>query len=257
MSLTIETKKEVQDLLRRGKKLHAIQYLHDTFGVSLHQGKLLVEALEQELQSNEPDRIGISDAPVQNNLKGQVTELLRQDKKIEAVKLVKTELDTGLKEALRMVEEVETEMNPGLKFMKVRTRGRSDHRIFSWIFGGIGCLLLCIAGLIYYFQLQTIGKSVQGKGVVIELQRSSKGTAPVIAYDWQGKEMLYYSGTYSSPSAYELDEEVDLFINSEDPTDVIVNTFTDRWLAVVIVGGIGIVFTFFAILFSIFLKPVG
>jgi hypothetical protein len=40
-----------------------------------------------------------------------------------------------------------------------------------------------------------------------------------------------------------VNEEVEMFVNRNDPDDVVVNTFSDRWLFIFIFGLIGFIFT--------------
>ncbi len=65
---------------------------------------------------------------------------------------------------------------------------------------------------------------------------------PVISYLWEGKELTYVSNTYTNPPAFERGERVELFVNPSDPSDVWINSFVECYLAMTIVGGIGVVF---------------
>src|SRR5688500_11206930 len=102
MSLTSEAKKEVERLLLSGQKIRAVKYLHDTVNISLLDAKTLVEAVEHEHVSGRPGG-ELSPSPfsapsataLDGALKAQVIALLTVNKKIEAVKLVKTQLNTG------------------------------------------------------------------------------------------------------------------------------------------------------------------
>lgn len=255
MSITTEAKNEVQRLLQQHQKIAAIKYLCDTFGVSLQESKILVEAVEKELSTtSQPVSAAIggqTSTALSGALKAQVISLLLANKKIDAVKLVKTELNTGLKNALILVEEVDKETNPNYRSVSL---GKGclggGFGLFSTIFGLIGLLLLGIAGIIYYYQQRTIENSNTVTGVVVDFRTKNSGTtSPVIAYEWQGEKKLYYSSAYSNPPAYDMNEEVQMFVNRTDPNDVVVNTFTDRWLAITIVGGLGSFFLLFGALF--------
>lgn len=252
MSITAEAKKEVERLLRGGQKIQAIKYLRDTFDIALPESKLLVEALEKELASpsiNSPaENAGTA---LSGDLKAEVTRLLQAGKKIEAVKYVKTDLRTGLKEALAFVEEVEREINPDAVPANMKLGGcfGGGFRIVGWVFGSIGLLFMLVAGIIYYLQLKTIEKSDQVTGIVVDFQSSGSGSSPVIAYEWQGQKRQYHSSTSSNPPAYEMNEEVPMYVNHDNPADVIVDTFTDRWLLMAIFGGLGSFFTLFSAIF--------
>lgn len=256
MSITTEAKNEVQRLLRLHRKIEAIKYLRDTFSVSLQESKILVEAVEKELLTTNSTIPSTSaersfSTTLDGPLKAQVISLLLENKKIEAVKIVKTELSTRLKEALVLVEKVDKEINPNYRSVNLGTGCLGGgFKVFTLIFGSIGLLLIGIAGLVYYFQNQTIENSDTIQGVVVDFSAKSGGTvAPVIAYIWNGEKKLYYSSAYTNPPAYEMDERVYIFVNRSDPEDVVVDTFSDRWLAITIVGGLGSFFLLFCALF--------
>jgi ribosomal protein L7/L12 len=253
MSITAEARQEVERLLKRGEKLPAIKYLCDTFNITLAESKMLVEALEKEISVREVVHVAqtIATTTLRGDLKMEVSNLLRAGKKIEAVKKVKESLRMGLKESLMLVEEVEKEINPNFKPMTVGTGClRGGFKMFSIFFGFVGLVMAGIAMLLAYLQSETIENAEQVSGRVVELRSGSgSGTAPVIAYEWEGKPKLYTSSTYSTPPAYEINEEVPMYVNRNDPDDVLVDTFSDRWLVIVIFGGIGAFFILFSALF--------
>jgi ribosomal protein L7/L12 len=257
MSLTSEAKKEVERLLQSGQKIQAVKYLHDTFNISLLDAKTLVEAVEREQTPAQPtgefSSTGFSSSTssqtaLDGPLKAQVKALLISNKKIEAVKLVKTELNTGLKEALVMVEEVHKEVDPNYQSVTIGTGCLGNtFKLMSVIFGFIGLLFLGIAAGIYYFQSKTINNSDLVQGRVIDIQYSGDGAAPVITYVSGGKHRTWSSNTFSKPPAHDLNEQVAMYVNKDDPEDVIVDTFIDRWLLITIFGSIGLVFSLFTI----------
>ena len=257
MSLTSEAKKEVERLLQSGQKIQAVKYLHDTFNISLLDAKILVEAVERE---NTPEQAAATSSTLfsapprtalDGALKSQVVALLNVNKKIEAVKLVKTELNTGLKEALVMVEEVHKEVDPNYRSINAGTGCLGNtFKLMSLVFGLIGLLFLGIAAGIYYFQSKTISNSDFIQGRVIDMQYSGDGAAPVITYRSGGKHRTWRSNTFSNPAAYELNEQVALYVNKDNPKDVVIDTFIDRWLLITIFGGIGLVFSLFTIGFA-------
>jgi ribosomal protein L7/L12 len=264
MSITSEAKKEVQRLLLGGHKLQAIQYLTETFGVSSEEALMLVEAVEEQNETTEDltdndlhEDDEISMTALEGELKNKVIALL-PDRKIEAVKLVKAELNVGLKEALEMVEEVQQEIDPNFT-PSGTTSGclAGGFTIFKLVFGFIGLAFLGVAGGIYYFQSQTIANSDLVNGKVVDLVYSTDGgSAPVISYPWQGKEKLYHSNTYSTPPAYKIDEIVPMYVNRNDATDVVVDTFSDRWLLIFIFGLIGFIFTAITVVILFFQKSI-
>lgn len=107
MSMTQEVREEVEKLVRRGQKLQAIQYLRETFDVSLDEAKQLVEALEKEISP-----AAAATADLNEEDKNFLEGLLRDNKKIDGVKFVRDKTGLGLKESLQVVEEIERKVNP-------------------------------------------------------------------------------------------------------------------------------------------------
>lgn len=250
MSITQQAKEEVKQLLVRGQKSEAIQHLKDTFQISDEEAKTLVDALEREQETSGGSAFV---SALTGGLKTQVTQLLLSNKKMEAIRLVRTQTGAQLKTALDLVENVQKEINPNFK----RAGGcvGSGFKIMSIFFYGISFLLLGGAGLTYYYEEESIKKSdlVTGKVAALEPNHDSDGTdtyAPVVSYTWNGQEKTYRSTMYSYPPAYEVGEEVQLFVNREEPEKVYINSFSDRWLPVTILGGLGCFLLIFAIIMS-------
>ncbi len=235
MSLTNEAKVEVQRLLQNGQKIKAIKYICDTFGVSLTDGKALVETIQDEMQENATAR------GIDHELKEEVLKLIKEQSKIEAIKFVKEWLDVSLSEAHRIVTDIEEENSPTARLTSTVISDRKPFLLFVRIFGGIGILLVGIALTITYFKQKSISNSDLVVGKVIDLVGSGT-VAPVVKFNYLGAERTYQSSVYSSPPAYDIGEEVELFVNREDIDDILINSFIDRWLAATIVGGIGLFF---------------
>ena len=91
---------ELQDLLAAGKKIEAIKLHRERTGSGLAEAKEAVEALEREEE--------VGDVPLEQA--GEVEEhlvaLLRQGKRIEAVKLCHHETGLGLKDAKAVVDAI-------------------------------------------------------------------------------------------------------------------------------------------------------
>jgi ribosomal protein L7/L12 len=252
MSISAEAKKEAGRLLRQNGKTAAIKYLCDMFGVSLEESKLLVEALEIETGTQpgvSPDA-GFAMA-LTGELKTEVIHLLQDRKKIDAVKRVKQALNTGLKEAMVMVEEVDKETNPNYKAYAPGTGCLTGaFKVLSYISGIFGVISLALAILVYYYQTNQINQSERVNGKVIELRyEPGVGAAPVIAFTWKGEQKTFTETFYSDPPAYEIDEQVGLFVNRENPDEVIIDTLSDRWVAVMVFGIIAAIFLFFMTIF--------
>jgi hypothetical protein len=124
-------------------------------------------------------------------------------------------------------------------------------RIFYWAFGGISVTLLFIAAILFYYRQMAAHQYSKVEGIVIRNQYNDGMARPVIRYQWQGQEMIYADNTYSNPPAYERNEKVELFVNPNDPNDVWINSFMGRYFVMTLLGGIGLVFLGFLVLFHV------
>lgn len=250
MSMTQEAKEEVEKLIRQGNKLLAIKYLHDTFQVSLQESKMLVEALEREIQAK--DSTSASTFPTVSSLQGDdriiVENFIRQQRKIEAVKFVHKKLNLGLKEALTQVELIQKEIDPNFTPSSGGGCKKIGYRIFGFIFGFIGLLLLGVGVLLYALNAEIVKEENKTEGIVTALTGSTT-VAPTFSYTWKGQVYEYASTISSSPPAFTINERVTLYVNPEKPEEVVVDTFSERWLAITIFVCIGGVFTFLSIIF--------
>ena len=250
MSITAEAKAYVQTLLQQGKKIEAVKYLSETFQISLIESKTLVETLENEtIEALLQPKTETADTAT---LRNDIANLLKQGNKIEAVKLAKETYGSTLKEALEYVDDIEFEMGSG-GTSPPTAPGLNVFKLVGTIFASIGVLLIIIAGFIYQRKNASVEKSVKVPGVVTEYHGNY---APVVDYIWEGKKKRYYSDVYSSPPAYDIDEEVTMLVNREDPSDVMIDSFSDRWIAIVILGGLGTFFFLFGSLFVYFGRKV-
>ena len=206
MSLPHEAMKEVESFLHKREKLNAIRHLRDKYGFSPEESKVLVEALEKQLSSASPASRAV-DADAKNR-------------------------EADLREPFGTRPRVDTSSRSGF-----------SGKIIMAVFGVVGSVFLAIAGYTFYNQLQAIEKSSLISGRVIRMAVNSEGlSAPVIEYQWDGKKWLYASSTYSKPPAYELGEEVPVYVNQEDPGQIVVNTFSDRWFLITLFGVLGSIF---------------
>ncbi len=252
MEFTTEVKEQVKELLRSGDRLGAITYLCRTLNITLEQAQVLVAAADKEL-ADEPSGLRYQPTHIQGELKTRVVDLLKQNKKIEAVKAVKEELNIRLKQALHYVEEVEKEVNPKFKSSQAAGCGPG---VFILVFVVVGLIMMGTAGWIYTRKAQTIANGTPVQGTVVSFNTNDDGDAlaPVVAYQWNGQEMQYHSSTYTNPPAYVMGEEVVLYIDPQDPGDVVIDSFSERWLAVVILGVMGFIFAVVGLIASRFAR---
>jgi hypothetical protein len=120
-------------------------------------------------------------------------------------------------------------------------------RIFSYVFLGLGLLLLAIAAAIFlygaWFRINS--ESVTGTVVEVELRPYSDGNAycPVIRYSViGGQTYTHYSDICSWPASYEQGQQVRLYVDHSDPQRVQLNDFFTVWFLPLLFGFMGAVF---------------
>lgn len=191
--------------------------------------------------------------------KKEVETFLLEGKKNAAVSYLTEICGFSFREATLLADALETDlrqqpdkatMPPGnlRGYERSGTGPATGHRsrapdIIVYVFAGVGLLFMGVAVLIYYQQSGTIRKSDPVKGKVVRLQSGNgSGSAPVVQYQWRGNTYTYTSGTYSSPPAYSIGEWVPIYVNRDDPGDIIIDTFIDRYFLITIFGGMGFLF---------------
>jgi hypothetical protein len=120
--------------------------------------------------------------------------------------------------------------------------------IFGSIFGGIGIILL--ASAIYFFNdiraSQKEAVKVQGKVIALQSSRGSKGGTfytPLVEFELNQKSYQVYGSVASSPASFDVGEIVTLFVKPNRPEEAQIDTFMESWFVVLVLGGMGSVFT--------------
>jgi hypothetical protein len=177
----------------------------------------------------------ISDLP--NEVRQQALNLKYSKGKMEAIRFLTLEHHVRLLEAKDFVDghdEFGRQIRPG------RSLGLAVS--LEKIFIGVGLLMFAIAFIIYYFQLDFIRHSVRTEGIVVDLISEGDTYAPVIAYEVKGQTYRTQMDVWTNPPAYEINEKVELWAKEADPGRIVVNSVTGRYLAIIILSAIGLVF---------------
>lgn len=238
MDFTSETKRQIHHHLRYGNRVAAIKFLCDTYKISLEEASMLVEVAEKELEGDVTGDTFSQDIH-DDDLRSRIKELLEQGKKIDAVREVKNALGTSLREAVARVEAIEREINPNFKPM---AKSRGCVRVVAFFVAAVSFLLLAAAFYAYQHHSKTIETGVKVAGVVVDMEYSEGAGAPVVACPWNGEKRIYRSDTYTNPPAFEVGEEVILYVDATDTNRVLIDSFSERWLGVLVFGLLGAVF---------------
>jgi ribosomal protein L7/L12 len=108
----------LQKLIDQWKIIEAVKLVRETKNIGLKEAK---DYINKFMRGEDPDANTSSegimfessenDEPAREDLEGKVNELLMKKQKIRAIKLVKENLNIGLKEAKDYVEEIEKKLN--------------------------------------------------------------------------------------------------------------------------------------------------
>jgi len=95
-----ELEKQIQNLLEQGKKIEVIKRFREKTGAGIKEARDAVEAIEMGRPLSPPAR-------VDESFQSELTELLQNGKKIEAIQRFREATGAGLKEAKDAVEAIE------------------------------------------------------------------------------------------------------------------------------------------------------
>lgn len=118
---------------------------------------------------------------------------------------------------------------------------------FSYVFLGIGCLMLAFAVLVLINTKRFIAGAASTQGTVVELieKRDSDGSTykPVVRYQAPDGRVITYTASFSSnPPAYDVGEIVEVLYAPDDPQDVKIKGFMSLWFLPTLLGGMGLIF---------------
>ncbi len=103
----------LKSLIDQWKIMEAVKLVRETKGLGLKESKDYINKFMRgvEYQGIAFESANKEEAIEPEELDGKVFELLMKKRKIDAIKLVKENLDIGLKEAKDYVEEIEKKLN--------------------------------------------------------------------------------------------------------------------------------------------------
>lgn len=98
----------VRQFILDGKKIDAIKLVREQTGLGLREAKDVVEAIGRGEDPAMPVAAPVvTSRPTYTIDEARIAELVRQGKKLEAIKLYREQADVGLKDALQAIEAVE------------------------------------------------------------------------------------------------------------------------------------------------------
>ncbi|MEQ1586710.1 MAG: DUF3592 domain-containing protein [Cyclobacteriaceae bacterium] len=239
--LNDQIKAKVKDFIAKGQKIEAIKYLRENYPLSLSEAKDWIDYLSGEASVEPGELPHTKPTPLTAVAREKVKSLVRAGKQLQAIKYLRDEYQLSLVQAKELVDVASNEsgVQSAVSFM-------NSGVIAYYIFGGIGTLFLVLAAYFYWQDYTITHDSIIVSGKVIELQFGSadreSGALPVVSYQWKGQPKLYYGSIYSNPPAVEVGEKVDLIVSRNNPDQVTLNIFSERYLFMIVFGFLGLIF---------------
>lgn len=192
--------------------------------------------------------------------------LVYAGRKNEAIQLLKQKYGASDEEAEQLLKLALKESFTPIDFFKRAaiagttgiTKGKGcKQTLFGMIAFGFGFfgipMLLAAAGILIY-QFYFISNSTRLIGTVVvseESYNSNTEYRAVISYQVNSETYSTQSSVTSNTPQYYVNDPVPLFVNNENPNDVLIDNFFERWLMITIIGSMGL---FFTILMIVFIK---
>lgn len=197
--------------------------------------------------------------PLTPEQKEHAIELIEMGDKLKAVRYFQETLNVSADQALVLTEKLEEEIeaSPLLEEFKTlqaeasKKPGINVGRLVGSIFMSVGGILLTIVVYLIYSNSKFAERAVPVKGKVISydsyLSRDDDGRSttmyrPTFEYTFQGKTYTHESSTSSSSPEYEVDELVDVLVDPEEPQEILIDSFWERWFLPILLGFMGTMF---------------
>lgn len=122
------------------------------------------------------------------------------------------------------------------------------NRVFLFVFGGIGILMLLASAVLIYTKVGVLSSSVKTTGTVIDNRlytgRKSRTYTPVVTFRTNDGQTITFEGSISSnPPSFDLQEQVTVYYSPKDPQKAEIGTFFQLWFLPLIFGFMGTIFT--------------
>jgi hypothetical protein len=162
--------------------------------------------------------------------------LIYEDKKDEAEAVIMKEVGLSKTEANLYIERLQATIKGPAK---ENSKPKSS-KMAAYVIMGIGFLMWGLAVFFFMKKQQQLDNSYLASGVVVDFV-INEGFAPVISYEIEGAPYQYISSIYSTPPAFDLNETVKIYVDKNDPNNIIINSFVNKWLMVTIFASFGLV----------------
>ena len=187
--------------------------------------------------------------------KQHAINLIEQGEKIQAIKYLRESLNITLEQALTLAEKLEQEVEgkpvdiTDLSHKKTKV---NPPKLVGTIFMSIGVIMLVVTIWIYNRQQQFYNRAIPVQGTVISYtQYESDGDdggsttmyTPMFEYSYNGQTYTQPGEVSSSSRSYDIGEPVEIMVDPDNPSDMMVDSFMERWFVVLLLGFLGTLFT--------------
>lgn len=199
------------------------------------------------------------------DIKEELINLVYAGRKEEAIQLLQQKHGATREEAERLLKLAVKESFTPVDFFKRATKAGASQvglgkgclqSIFGMVaygFGFFGIPMLLAATGIFIYQYLFISNSTRiiGKVVVSEenYNNSELQYRSVISYEVNARTYTTETSVASNTPQYYVNDPVPMFVHNENPNDVLIDSFLERWLIITIVGSFGLLFTFLMVVF--------
>lgn len=191
--------------------------------------------------------------------KEHAIELIEMGETLDAVRYFQEALGITAEEALLLTEKLKEELD-GTPLPEEFTSmeearkmpGLDVGRIVGTIFMSLGGIMLVVVVYLGVSNYQFSQRAILVKGKVIDYDtyqsRNDNGGSttmytPTFQYKFKGKTYTYKSSTSSSSQDYEIDETVDVLVDPEEPQEILIDTFWEKWFLPILLGFMGLMFS--------------
>ena len=125
-------------------------------------------------------------------------------------------------------------------------------KLVGGIFMCLGLIMLAIAAYFVVSNYQFSKRAITVNGRVIDYDSyqstdddggSTTMYTPTFEYEFQGKTYTHKSSTSTSSKDYKINERVDVLVDPDNPKEILIDSFWEKWFVSLLLGFLGAMFT--------------
>jgi hypothetical protein len=196
-------------------------------------------------------------------IKEEITNLVFTGKKDEAISLLQKKYNINREEAEKLLTlALKETINPGILLKRIPqmlSGGKGCKKTiygmvaFGFGFFGIPMLLAAIGFGIYFHYDANQRIEITGTVVDYDTYYDANGVlqhSPIISYTVDGKVYSCKGTMYNATPEYNLEDTVVLQVSPDDPESVYIDSFSERWFVIGILGSVSFFLIILMFLFT-------